>query len=863
MVYSMAEWSIQGPPTGDLQAMSDDGRSGFPQPTVVHFGREPARDAPADTETSAIDIAAPSRGGWLYGVAAALSFIWLSTVAGWGWVALGPQAVLALSPLEASALSAGAFSPLAFLWLIVAYVDRGASIRREGEALRRHLALLTYPADASEQRIATIADALRAQSRDLSGATRDAAAQAEGLRLMLSRETRELARLTETVDSDTSKALAKVSEQVNSLHRLMEQVTVLAGEMEGNLGRRQEGLGVAAEKAREAVVSLGDGLAAQARGLEDAAAVLDSRCVSVESLVGRQATILADTRAAAGEFTAAAEALSAKAEAASEALERRVSILDDAGNRMDRTSARMDDEARKALDNVRSLTETLSGSAEVLEERHRRLAETAHSAAQELDAAGVSALSDFNAFRDGASEALEGARAAASAIRDSGQQAENVRRALASGAKGLEQAVTSLADQVHTATLNLSEQTGAIGQTTERAAERLRHLTDILSRNAVEITRTTARSAVEIEQVSESLKSGLGGVQQVVRDVKDAAAIAGAEAQSAARSVREAADAMGQGVAAVADAAETFDGQAIRVTDIANGAVAALTRLGEALREEGQVVLSTADAAAGRALDLQDAFTAAIRTFEDAAQRGAEKVTGQGERLQLAAEVFEHTASRSSEEMAAVGNEVENRTRALGAAARDAVGAIQTVAEAVEANTSGLAKTGARAIDLTRKAGAEFNRNAQTLVAAAREAEEKGKAMEAVTERISVQRFLTETSYAIEKLQAAAVDISRLFSPNVEEELWKRFYKGEQNVFLRHAARTVTRSQAGAVRKMFQQNKEFREYATRYMAQFEALMKAARANERGDVLSAVFTSSDMGRLYMVVARALNRPGPDA
>lgn len=846
--------------------MTDDGRNGLTQPTVVHIGREPIRGSSRESSEAgqtAVPDLPPSRGGWLYGTAAVLSVLWLGAVASWVWFAMGPTAVMSLAPLEAAALSAGAFSPLAFLWLIVAYVDRGASVRREGAALRQQLALLTYPAEASEHRIATIADALRAQSRDLSGATREAASQAEGLRLMLSRETRELARLTETVDGETSKTLAKVADQVNSLHRLMEQVSTLAGGLEQDLGRRQEGLGAAAGKASEAIGALNDGLAAQTRGLESTALVLSERHAAMDDLVTRQGAMLTETRDVARAFTAAAEALALKADAASEGLARRVSVLDEAGDRMERTTVRMDDEVRKALENVRGLTEALSTNAETLEERHRRLSETAHAAAQELDAAGASALGDFNAFRDGASEALEGARAAAAAIRETGQHADNVRRMLASGAKGLEQAVHTLADQVHTATLALTEQTGAIGQTTERAADRLRHLTDILSRNAVDITRTTARSAVEIEQVSESLKSGLGDIHQVVRDVKEAASSAGTEAQGAARRVQDAAASMGQGVAAVTAATEGFEGQAERVSEIANGAVSVLTRLGEALRAEGEVVLSTADAAAGRALDLQDAFSDAIRAFEEAAQRGADKVSGQGERLKLAAEVFEHTANRSSEEMAASGGEIEARVQALTAAAKQAATAVRGAAEAIETNTAGLAQTGARAIDLTRKAGAEFARQTQALVSAAQAAEEKGKSLETISERVGVQQFLTDTSYAIEKLQAAAVDISRLFSPTVEEELWKRFYKGEQNVFLRHAARTVTRSQSGAVRKLYQQNKEFREYATRYIAQFEVLMKAARANERGDVLTAVFTSSDMGRLYMVMARALNRPAPDA
>jgi hypothetical protein len=42
------------------------------------------------------------------------------------------------------------------------------------------------------------------------------------------------------------------------------------------------------------------------------------------------------------------------------------------------------------------------------------------------------------------------------------------------------------------------------------------------------------------------------------------------------------------------------------------------------------------------------------------------------------------------------------------------------------------------------------------------------------------------------------------------------------------------------------------------MSEYETLLKAARMNDRADVLTAVFTSADMGRLYTTLARSTER-----
>ena len=58
---------------------------------------------------------------------------------------------------------------------------------------------------------------------------------------------------------------------------------------------------------------------------------------------------------------------------------------------------------------------------------------------------------------------------------------------------------------------------------------------------------------------------------------------------------------------------------------------------------------------------------------------------------------------------------------------------------------------------------------------------------------------------------------------------------------------------------------EFRKYVTRYLLEFEVLLKEAKKRDQEGLLKNTFLSSDVGKVYMLLARPLGRdiqaPGP--
>ena len=91
-----------------------------------------------------------------------------------GWSNLGE-----LLPHEVGGLAAGAFTPLALLWMVIAFWERGQGLKRDTETLRWHMRRLIYPSDKAESRVREITETLRWQSRDLTRASEEALKRGE------------------------------------------------------------------------------------------------------------------------------------------------------------------------------------------------------------------------------------------------------------------------------------------------------------------------------------------------------------------------------------------------------------------------------------------------------------------------------------------------------------------------------------------------------------------------------------------------------------------------------------------------------------------------------------------------------------
>ncbi len=123
---------------------------------------------------------------------------------------------------------------------------------------------------------------------------------------------------------------------------------------------------------------------------------------------------------------------------------------------------------------------------------------------------------------------------------------------------------------------------------------------------------------------------------------------------------------------------------------------------------------------------------------------------------------------------------------------------------------------------------------------------------------IKIDTFIKDAVKIIGKLEETSVDINRLLNPKDEEDLWKKFYNGDTQVFIRSITKNLSNSQISAIRKEFEKNEELRKQINSYMKEFEALVEKSKNHEHSGTLMAIISGADLGRLYYVLAKAMNK-----
>jgi hypothetical protein len=118
--------------------------------------------------------------------------------------------------------------------------------------------------------------------------------------------------------------------------------------------------------------------------------------------------------------------------------------------------------------------------------------------------------------------------------------------------------------------------------------------------------------------------------------------------------------------------------------------------------------------------------------------------------------------------------------------------------------------------------------------------------------------FLRTATLLIEDLNSQSIDLTKIISDDIPEEVWKRYRKGDKSVFARRLLRMKDRFSIPAIEKRYEEDDKFRIQVTRYMNQFESLMSQASECDSEHVLSATFLTADVGKVYLLLARSLGR-----
>lgn len=181
----------------------------------------------------------------------------------------------------------------------------------------------------------------------------------------------------------------------------------------------------------------------------------------------------------------------------------------------------------------------------------------------------------------------------------------------------------------------------------------------------------------------------------------------------------------------------------------------------------------------------------------------------------------------------AIGTKIDDRIADINSASQRAASAADTAAQHLLLQVTSLSAAGSaleqRIVD-TKKALEEADRDN-------------------LTRRVAL---LTES------LNSTAIDVTKILSNEVTDSAWEAYLKGDRSVFARRAVRLIDNSEAREILRHYEEDMEFRGHVNRYIHDFEAILRNLLGSRDGSSLSVTLLSSDMGKLYVMLAQAIER-----
>ena len=113
-------------------------------------------------------------------------------------------------------------------------------------------------------------------------------------------------------------------------------------------------------------------------------------------------------------------------------------------------------------------------------------------------------------------------------------------------------------------------------------------------------------------------------------------------------------------------------------------------------------------------------------------------------------------------------------------------------------------------------------------------------------------------SMLLESLNTTSIDIAKFLRIDVDDNAWAAYLKGDRSIFARQTVRLIDGGTARAIARHYRHDAAFREQATRYIDEFEQLLKRVLPDREGKALAVTLLSSDVGKLYVALAQATER-----
>lgn len=118
--------------------------------------------------------------------------------------------------------------------------------------------------------------------------------------------------------------------------------------------------------------------------------------------------------------------------------------------------------------------------------------------------------------------------------------------------------------------------------------------------------------------------------------------------------------------------------------------------------------------------------------------------------------------------------------------------------------------------------------------------------------------FSRRMAMITESLNSASIDIAKALTAEVPDTTWASYLKGDRGIFTRRAVKLLDTVELRDIAEIYDRDPEFRDNVSHYIADFESMLRTMLSTRDGNALGVTILGSDMGKLYVALAQAIER-----
>lgn len=163
-----------------------------------------------------------------------------------------------------------------------------------------------------------------------------------------------------------------------------------------------------------------------------------------------------------------------------------------------------------------------------------------------------------------------------------------------------------------------------------------------------------------------------------------------------------------------------------------------------------------------------------------------------------------------------------------------------------------------RAVSAANGAADRLMRQLITIMDASASVEQRAVEAEQAIAASDRDSLAKQVGVLTEALKSTAIDVTKVLSSEVSDTAWDAYLKGDRGVFARRAVKLIENGEAKEILRIYQNDDAFHAAVNQFIHDFEAMLRLLIGARDGSAISVTLLSSDIGKLYVALAQAIDR-----